>query len=472
MDYPRLQFDFQHSIGLKLLRSKNAPMIFGFLYAQFKLSQRLSLPMPELVSQLENFLEDKSEEYPKAATAYLKDWADEEHRIIRIIRREQADLVELTADTERCITWLESLYQHQFVGTESRFLSMFDLLEQIVSKSTEDVATRVWQLEQEKKKIQAEIDLILERNAVEAFSETQLRERFWQASDLAKGLLSDFAAIEENFRGIARTVQERQLEPDSRKGSLLGFVLDADQQLRDSMQGRSFYAFWNFLSSENKRTELRVLLEQVYALPVLRDVVDEQVVLKRIIRYLGDAGSKVVASNQRLAEQLRRLLDEQNLSERRRVRQLLLEIKQLALYAPEEAFWLELDGDPEISLPLEKGLWEASTVQRLRIVPTTADVLDFSNPVFASLYQQFWVNEDQLGQQIAQLLESRSSCTLEDVLEVFPLKQGLSEILGYLTLAGREKQHILDSSQSVVLELDRQQWRVPLMTFRSADASR
>jgi hypothetical protein len=474
MDYVTLQYDFLNSASIRLLRSQHAPLILSFLFAQFKVSQRVSVPLDDLVGSLEMLLLEinttKPDAFPKSASVYLKDWSNEEHRFLRVLNRNNTDLVELTADTERCLAWVETLYQHQFVGTESRFLSIFALLQEMISRSTEDVSVRVSQLEQQRDAIQTEIDLILEQNRVEPFSDTQLRERFWQASDLARDLLRDFAAIEQNFRGLARTLQERQMQPDSRKGTLIGFVLDADSELKQSDQGKSFYAFWEFLSSESKREELRSMLEIVYALPALQDISKEQDLLRRIIRHLGEAGEKVVQSNQRLSEQLRRLLDERSLAERRRVRELLSEIKHLALQNSTEALSLEVDGDPAINFPLERSLWEASKVQKLEVRPQVANVVDAADPIFQELYQQFWVNEAELEHHLEVVLAQKDSCSLLEVLEVFPLTQGLPEVLGYMAIAGRGAQHSLDYNMNSLLSWrakdNLQHWRVPLLTFR------
>ncbi len=474
MDYYRLQHEFLHSPSIRLLRSPHAPLILSFLYAQFKIAQRLVVPWDDLVGFLETALEEinaaKPDAFPKSASMYLKEWSNEEHRILRVLNRNNTDLVELTPDTERSIAWIESLYQHQFVGTESRFLSIFGLLQEMIARSTEEVSVRVGQLERDRDAIQAEIDLIVQQNRVEPYSDTQLRERFLQASDLARDLLRDFAAIEQNFRGLARTLQERQMQPDSRKGALLGFVLDADSELKRSDQGKSFYAFWEFLSSERKRDELRTMLEAVYALPALQDISKEQDLLRRIIRYLGEAGEKVVQSNQRLSEQLRRLLDERSLAERRRVRELLSEIKQLALQNDTELLSLELDGDPEMNFPLERGLWEASSVQKITVRPTAAKIVDATDPIFQELYQQFWVNEAELENHLEVVLAEKGSCTLSEVLEVFPLTKGLPEVLGYMAIAGRNTRHSLDHNANTLLTWQvkdgLQHWRIPGLTFR------
>src|SRR5260370_19787785 len=84
--------------------------------------------------------------------------------------------------------------------------------------------------------------------------------------------------------------------------------------------------------------------------------------LTRLPSYLVTAGEKVVYSNAHLAEQLRRLLDEQTQVENRRVQELIQEIKQGAQQvgrsiSGDEPF-LELEGAPEIQFIMDRDLWE------------------------------------------------------------------------------------------------------------------
>ena len=200
--------------------------------------------------------------YRRPAQIYLKTWGDENHQFLRSYYETGSDdpVFELTADTEKAITWLEDLNKSDFVGTESRFLRVFELLEDIVDKSSEDVQMRLAQLEKQKEAIQREIDRIKQTGEIQTYSATQIKERFLEANDVARRLLADFREIEQNFRDLARTVQEEQLKEDTRKGAIVAHVLDAEQTLQESDQGRSFYAFWNFLMSPSKQDELRRLL--------------------------------------------------------------------------------------------------------------------------------------------------------------------------------------------------------------------
>ncbi len=154
MDHDQLQFDLRQSASVRLLKSPNAPLVLSFLHRSFKHEQRASVPYAVLLERLDATLEVLNERnpgmYPLGAAAYLKQWSDEEHQLVRIIVRGSDDetTVELTPDAERAMSWVEELYRHEFVGTESRFLVIFNLLEEIVARSTEDVEQRLAKLEQ------------------------------------------------------------------------------------------------------------------------------------------------------------------------------------------------------------------------------------------------------------------------------------------------------------------------------------
>src|SRR5512142_2667545 len=118
------------------------------------------------------------------------------------------------------------MHTQQFVGTESRFLIIFQLIRDLVQKSTEDPSIRLAQLEQERDEIEQRIAAIRQTGLVDQrYTKVQLRERFFEASRLARQLLRDFRLVEDRFRAIARSIQEAQLRPGMRKGRLVEYVL-------------------------------------------------------------------------------------------------------------------------------------------------------------------------------------------------------------------------------------------------------
>src|SRR5712692_3739681 len=360
MEYDQLACALQHAPGARLLKADHTALIISFLYRQFKREQRITIPLPELAEHLADTLEALNERapgsYPRPAHSYLTEWADEYHRFIRITTPANSDipLVELTADAERAIGWLEELHGQPFVGAESRFLYIVQLLRDIVQKSTEDPLIRLAQLEQQRDAIQQQIDMIRETGIVDdLYTITQLKERFVEACNGARQLLRDFRLMEERFRSIAQALQEAQLQSNVQKGALVAYVLDADARLKSSDQGRSFYTFWDFLMAPSQQDELYMLLEAVQQQADLQPVIHEGKILRHLPMHMLGAGEKVVQSNAGLAHQLRSMLDEQNIAERRRVRAIVSEIKQLAFHnaagiPQDEPGFIELEGPPEV----------------------------------------------------------------------------------------------------------------------------
>ncbi|GCE22225.1 DUF3375 domain-containing protein [Dictyobacter kobayashii] len=463
MDYERLEVDLQHSPAIKLLRADNAALILRFFHQEFKREPHVSLHWSAFVEHLEDELErihlTAPGRYPRSAQAYVSDWADQQ--FIRIIApvpgRSEKPTVELTADAERAIGWLDEMHAQPFVGTESRFLLVVQMLQDIVHKSTEDPQERLAQLEQQRDELQRQIEDIRATGKVDdRYTSTQVRERFFEATALARQLLRDFHLVEDRFREIAHSIQERQLQPDIRKGSLIEYVLDADSELKLSDQGRSFYAFWDFLMAPSQQDIFYTLLDNLRHIPELQPVARADDILRRLPAYLINAGEQVVQSNSRLAEQLRRILDEQARAESRRVRELTTEIKFLARQigdslSNEEGF-LELEGPPFVSLIMERGLWEPSETIPVEMQPEAGDD-DLTEVDFIRLHTQFYVDEAVLCERIESILALRPEVTLAHLLEQFPLDKGLSELLAYCSIAAKSTSHRIDSTQKDVVPL-------------------
>ena len=459
MDEDRLAWDLQHAPSIRLLKADHAALVIGFLYNQFKYTQRVAVPLAELVEQLDGYLENQNEHdsgrYARTAQAYITEWADPQHQFIRIAVYSDSDvpMVELTADTERAIGWLEDMQMRNFVGAESRFLLIVQMLRDIIQNSIDDPEERLKQLEQQRADLDRQIDQIYETAQVDTlYTPIQLRERFFEASSMARQLLRDFRLVEERFRNIARDLQKAQLQPGARKGALVEYVLDADAKLKDSDQGHSFYSFWEFLISPSQSDELKSLLAQMAALPELRSALGEDYLLTRLPGYLVNAGEKVVHSNARLAEQLRRLLDEQTQAENRRVQELIQEIKHevysLNQSIPDNIRLLELEGVPEIQLVMERNFWELPKTPTFDNQPDNISEEDLDDLDLTSLYDQFSIDEEELERHIETLLESQPQIRLSEVLEYYPAEKGLAEILAYCVLAARDPRHSIDPDVS------------------------
>jgi flagellar motility protein MotE (MotC chaperone) len=115
---------------------------------------------------------------------------------------------DVTPAAEKVIDWLTSLRRRQFVGTESRLMTVFELLRQIAEGSESDSAARIAELEKRKAQLDADIQRIREGQLV-LMDATGVKDRFLQMAGTARALLSDFREVEQNFRELDRAVRER-----------------------------------------------------------------------------------------------------------------------------------------------------------------------------------------------------------------------------------------------------------------------
>jgi hypothetical protein len=433
-----------------LLRSPNAAEILRFLDRAFKAEYRLSVQADDLAGMLQSFLDTEVHStapltLPDEPRSYLEQWCRDDVGWLRRYYDGDEPVFELSADAERALQWLEDLRPRQVVGTESRFRTVFRLLEEILEFSSGDIERRVRELERRRDELNAQIERIIASGTVETMSAGEVRDRFEEAVRTARGLQGDFRAVEQNFRLITQQLQERQFDPAATRGDLVGFVLERDRALTDSEQGQSFAAFLRFLLSEHSQQEFQRLLVQIQEMPALQSDLQENPVLRQLLKRLLAESAKVVRTNHRLAEQLRRALDWHNLQERRRVAEQIQEIKALAQQlrgrlSPDTPI-VELPLRPHLNAPMERPLWRQRAELQLRgriedHIERPASALDLADLLALDLAR--------LREQVASALREREQVTLTELLESHPPENGVFELIGYLALATKSRRHRVD----------------------------
>lgn len=215
MNIEQISFQIENSPALKLLRSKHASLALAFFHATFKVTNQFQIPFGQLKDKLARYLEHHSfgtseEPYPIAAARYLDAWCDDQHRFLRKYYELNQDepITELTADAERALEWLYSLEKREFVGTGSRFFSIFENMKRIVEQTEEDPKIQLARLKQQQKKIDREIQHIQTTNTPTRMDSTQIRERFLHILDDSRKLISDFRLVEDIFKNITRQIKE------------------------------------------------------------------------------------------------------------------------------------------------------------------------------------------------------------------------------------------------------------------------
>lgn len=436
----------------RLLAAESAALVASFLHRVFVLPNRRVIAQADLAEALEDTLYALREQrgasaYPKAALEYLNDWAANEKAWLRKFYPAGSDEphFDLTPATERALAWLGTLSERNFVGTESRLLTLFELLRQMSDGSETDPHVRVRELQRKRGEIDVEIERVLAGD-MPLLGDTALKERFTQFATLARELLADFREVEHNFRGLDRRVRERITLWDGSKGALLQDILGERDLIAESDQGRSFRAFWDFLMSRERQDELTRLLERVLQLePVAEMAPDPRI--KRVHYDWLEAGEHAQRTVALLSQQLRRFLDDQAYLENRRIMDILrgIEAGALAVRAqpPAGEFMHIADTAPSIELPMERPLHVPPLKLALDTVTVAAGDEDLDA---AALFSQFVIDKAALAQHVRQSLQQRTQVTLAELLDSRPLEHGLAELVAYLSLAAGQGRAVIDDT--------------------------
>ncbi|MCL2635773.1 MAG: DUF3375 domain-containing protein [Betaproteobacteria bacterium] len=450
LDYATLDALRNHHPAWRLLCSPHAPLVAAFLQRVFVLPNVRVIAAADLAEALEDELYALrlhlgEAAFPKPALDYLNDWTAADKGWLRKFYKAGSDEAQfdLTPATEKAIAWLAQLSERQFVGTESRLLTLFDLLKQISEGSELDPAKRIADLQKRRDDIDAEMARI-QAGDLDLLDDAAIKDRFQQFLQGARELLSDFREVEHNFRQLDRRVRERIALWEGGKGDLLGEIMGERDAISDSDQGKSFRAFWEFLLSSRRQEELSELLERALALPAV-SALQPDARTRRVHYDWLEAGEHTQRTVAVLSQQLRRFLDDQAWLENRRIMDILhqIESKALALRkTPPPGMVMEIaDMQADIELAMERPLFTPAFKPLIASLAVQAGDEDIDP---SALFEQVVVDKERLARHIRRALQDKAQLSLGELVAKQPLAQGLAELVAYLQLGSDGFQTTVD----------------------------
>lgn len=482
MTFEELIQQFKTARPLLLLRARNAPFIISFLQKVFSDANVTTISNGELRSKLEGYIEDLSyeekddeleagslfDDFSLRAAQYIDKWSNNGY-LRKYPGNEGEDLHELTPDTIKVLKWLEDLAPREYVGTNSRFKDIFFKLQKMVEQTNEDPEARIQELKKKKWEIENEINLIKLGKKPTVFDETEIKEQFYELNKMARELLADFSEVEQDFEQIRKDIQRKYTERDISKGMLLVFALDALDEIDQKPQGKSFKAFWEFLMNEKRQQEFTMLTERLYLILNENNIdYNNDKFLKNLKRYLHVSGRKVIDSNKKLSEKISRVLSEKNLLERRRAMELIGDIRQMAyelidIKLKDDQFII-IEDEPEINLFDRWQLGEERENANSILFPDNSteeeEVINFR-----VLFDQFTIDKKKLQQRIDKMLQAKDQVTLKEVVDEYGIENGLSEIVGYFSLASESSHHIIIEEAKEPIAIGNRFVNVPMIIY-------
>jgi hypothetical protein len=458
LDYDTLCGLKRNNSAWRLLDADSSPLVISFLNRVFIIPNVRAIPESELSMKLDDELfglraVHGDESFRRGALDYLREWAEPGKAWLRRFPVKNSDEAhyDVTPAAERAIAWAGSLMGSSFIGTESRLKTAFELLRQMALGSEADPELRLAELKKRRDEIDSEIERV-ERGEISILDGTALRDRFQQFSFTARQILSDFRAVEQNFRDLDRDVRRRIALWREGRGALLDEILGERDAIEDSDQGRSFFAFRDFLLLPSMQAEFDELTAKVMEMPAVgADAGDDG--LRRIHHSWVYASSHVQETVASLSSQLRRFLDNRVWLENRRIVEIFDRIQEHAIETrsnPPQGTFMELDGaSVDVHLMMERPLYSPKE----RTVLDSDDVTSGDEGFDVSLlFEQSFVDRSLLEDRVDRALMHSSQITLGELIAEYPPERGLAEVLTYMSIAASRASSIFeDAGRDVVV---------------------
>jgi len=481
-----LQQIYSSSPSVQMLRLRNAHWILPFLYTVFKEENRHVIPEESFIQLLAETLslhEDGTEDIEEARIAFGEDEQTRSRKYImnwvqkRLLQdfqdAEGTILYQLSSHTEKVFQWMHSLQVRKHVGTESRFKLLFNSLQDIVEHTEDDRKKRLELLKDKRAEIDKEIKAIEMGVAPENYTNAQVTERLELFTRLCYELISDFREVEDNFKQIHRAIVEQHTRAEQGKGAIVGFAFEAYDALRQSPQGRSFYAFWDFLISRTGQQYWKELTEQLIQLIDERQISADSLFLQNVKHLLLQQGKTVYDANDKMAEKLSRIITEKEIAKHRRLRKQIAGIKELVFDLmdgenPDCAIQTNFHSD--VKMVMERKL----TFQQKKAAATVKQPLAQEQVIadperFSKMLNTSFIDKKILWQHVEAVLKNQQTATLKEILEQRPPENGLAEIVSYYSFIKDKKgkvQIIEKTSELIPLNSEKTKFaEVPYLLF-------
>ncbi len=459
----------------KLLAATHAPVVAALLQALL-LDDERQLPASLLHERLERQLEDLRDrgiEVPRPAKAYVADWLSAGWLERRFPDGSSEEQYELTAPAITALRFLNSLDATRSVATESRLALVIQQLVQLARDTDTDPESRVRELLAERARIDAKIEAA-QAGRVETLDQARALERAHEIIALADDLAEDFRHVRDDFQRLDRRFREQIIDDDRQRGEVLEALFAGVDVIAASESGRSFDAFWRLLTDAEQSGELEAAIDTVTSRPFAQHLRRrERTFLLYLTRTLLDRGGHVHDVLQHFAQSLKGFVQSNAYLEQRRLHHLLKQARAEALKLRDQVRTSEI-----IDFRLAQSSVRIDSVARWRLHDPRSNRIDGSvMPGEApsvtlesvrDLVARSEIDFGALKHDVRTMLETRTPCSVGEVLAVYPARQGLGSVVGYMALGSRHGMCIADRHESVTWRGEdghERRARIPLLYF-------
>jgi len=428
----------------KLLATPQSPGICACLNTLFLSGSERQLPTSTFHERLTRQLEivrRATAELPRPAHEYALDWLAEGWLRRDFPAGAHEEVFELTAPAAEAIRYVQRLTKPRATATESRLTSVVQLLESLAEETDSNPETRLSLLLNEQERIKEAIKDVRAGRIAQLPIDSAI-ERTREVLTQADELLGDFDRVRELFAQVNLQLRKELVENDGARGNALERIFDGIDVIKQTEAGRAFDAFWRLLIDPAASAKFEAALVSLQTRPFLSSLdAAERRALSRLKNRMVDQAASIHAVQASFASGLQTFVRSREFREQRRIMSVLKTAMQAALAASEE---FRPTQKVDFFLLRTSAAIQSATQWLLHdpaehAVPSSMAPVEESDALLediAELVQRSEIDMRSLRQQLLEALSSGfDQISISEMLELYPAKQGLGTVVGYVQLA-------------------------------------
>ncbi len=425
-----------------LLAADTGPETLAYLQTLLFDSER-SLPNSVFVDRLQRLMNQTSAQTVdrEAAASKIIQWRQQGYVVRTLSANDAEPLYELSVGAFEAIRFVSSQSVDRTSPTESRLEILIHAIKKLVDDTDADVSKRIARLRQEKKAIDQRIR-DLRDGRVNPVSEIETEAQVYDILAMIENLDGDFLRVRNAFYALAEKIQSDVMDSEASRGKVIEQFFAGYDSIAESDAGRTFNAFYRFLSSELATREIDELVQELSERPFW-DGLDERrrESIGEVEGNLSMRARETQAVMKRLATSLRYFVQSREYQQNRRLTELIDKCRKLSLQIARE-------GAAHAHTDVFEAVQSFVSIQSVGALSlfdpqsaATGGALAAAQPAqvdLAALAERLAaaeINYAALRANIRAALEGREFVTIGDVLALFPARQGLASIVGYIHLA-------------------------------------
>ena len=317
-----------------LLASRRAPLVLACLKPLFE-SDRQEIPLDDAREKLAGLLAEHAnnpefeiprEDFSALARRELREWIRQD------ILAERGGVIFATDSLQTVFRFLDDLGSRVMTSTASRLATVQQKIESLEAELNPDKQSRVRHLESKIAGLQAELARV-RAGEFAVLDGARAQEEIRELYSLAMSLRADFRRVEDSYREADRQLRQSLIGEQHHRGEVLDHLLDKNDALLDTPEGRVFDGFHRQISQSTDLDRMRARLRAILAAPAASASLDRQqsAELRSLVQRLLEESGHVLRARARSERDVRGFIKSGLAGEHHRVGRLLSQLFETAL---------------------------------------------------------------------------------------------------------------------------------------------